>query len=136
MRLVIGRRAAFCNAGSPGSSGADRVAATDRAVLEDVGADSASVDEFSEDRPRGIALNHGARLAQSHASTAHFAYRELVLNQPIQVDGSRDEVAAVLVGSKRPLRQGSSIHDACAPLCARSSSQMWLLPGMESAGLD
>ena len=112
------------------------MAELDLSVLEDVDADAAAVHELSEDRPRGIALNHGARLAQSHASTAHFAYRELVLNQPIQVDASRDEVAAVLVGSKRPLRQGSSMHDACAPLCARSSSQMWLLPGMESAGLD
>jgi hypothetical protein len=62
------------------------VAELDLSVLEDVDADAAAVHELSEDRPRGIALNPGAKLAQSHAPTAHFAYRELVPNQLIQVD--------------------------------------------------
>jgi hypothetical protein len=59
--------------------------------------------ELSENRPRRIALDHGAGLAQSHASTADFADGELVPNESIQVDAARDQVAAVLVGSKRRL---------------------------------
>ena len=55
--------------------------------------------ERAQHRTAGVALDDGARLAQPHPPAAHLADRELVADEPVQLDAARDDVAAVLVGS-------------------------------------
>src|SRR5581483_3112771 len=79
----------------------DRIADRDLSVLEDVRAQAAAMDERAQNGARRVALDDGARLTEAHAAAPDGADRELPAHEPVEVDASRDEVAAVLLGAKR-----------------------------------
>src|SRR4051794_305861 len=79
----------------------DAVPGADVAVSEDVGAQPAAVHQRTQDRARGVAVDHRARPAQTRATAAHGADSELAGDEAVQVDCSRDDVSAVLVRVER-----------------------------------
>src|SRR2546429_3495181 len=93
---LMPRKSTICRAML--SAGAHGVAQRDRAVFQDVGSKTTTVHELTQDGPRGIALDHGARLVQSHPPASRASDRELVAHQRIEVDPPGDDVAAVLIG--------------------------------------
>jgi hypothetical protein len=64
---------------------------------EDVGPDASAVDEWAQDRPRCVAVDDSAGFAETHALTAHAADSELASDQAVQIDSSRNHVAAMIV---------------------------------------
>ena len=85
--------------------GFEAVAELDLPAGENVGAQASAVHERAQDGTTGIALEHRARLAQSHSPTAGGADGELAAYERVQVDPADDEVAAVLVGGERRIER-------------------------------
>ena len=83
---VLGRRRGGC------------VADADLSVLEDVGAETAAVDEGTENGSRGVPLGDPAGFAKPHAAAAHVTDHEVAPDEGVELDTAGDQVAAVLVG--------------------------------------
>ena len=59
------------------------------------------VDEWAQDRPRGVAVDDRAGLAQTHAAAADVADHELVADQSVDNDAAGHEVSAMVVKTER-----------------------------------
>jgi hypothetical protein len=81
--------------------GGDPVADVYLAVVENVGAQTASVDEPAQHRLPRIPVDNGAGLAEANAAAADAADRELLPDKSVQLQGADDDVSAMLVGVER-----------------------------------
>src|SRR5579859_5006466 len=75
----------------------NRITEADGPGGEDVCAHAATVHERTEDRPLGIAVDHGAWLTQAHSPAEHGADREVKPDEAVEVDASGDKVAPVVI---------------------------------------
>jgi hypothetical protein len=59
------------------------------------------MNEGAQERSCRIAVDHGARFAKAHTAAADAADCELLTDQRVQIDASRDQVPPVLAGGQR-----------------------------------
>lgn len=80
------------------------VSSSQYAIGQNVGAESATVNEGSKHRASRVALDDCTRFAETNSAATDCSNHELSAEKRVEIDAARDEIAAVFLRSQSRLK--------------------------------